>query len=77
MAELEVITTREFIRNYSKINIPVKVYDRNKPRGVYFPYDVYEKMLKTKQQKFSLKDLDEFVFSGDKNLSKNIDSLYK
>ena len=45
MAELEVITTREFIRNYSKINIPVKVYDRNKPRGVYFPYDVYEKML--------------------------------
>ena len=71
------ITIREFLRNHKKYTDKKKtiiITKNGKPKGVYIPYDKWEK--KKKKHKFNIKDLEEITFStGDPGLSQKIDEI--
>lgn len=67
------ISIREYIRNYNDYNDKVMkgesfvIVKNNKPQIKLSPID--------SEKKYSMKDLMSIRFSGDKNLSKNIDKI--
>lgn len=66
-------TVREFLRNYkkfSKTDIPVVIFNRNEPDGVFVPYEEWKTTISKRGKKMLAEEMEKFTFkSGIHNLS--------
>lgn len=83
-----IISTRDFMRHFSKITKGKKeytIFNHGKPVGVYTPFEIYKKNIRTlkqtepqkqKKKRVTIEDLEKLTFdSGEANLGEQIDKI--